>query len=113
MIQNPYTDDWKNNAYQVAMEQFQLQCNRVAEEVHPTPECNHSSAEWEKCLDAGCNINLDQITLAHQLIERHGKMAHDSIMKHMVEPEGSYFGTSSCYVNAAVRGVQAIATRIK
>jgi hypothetical protein len=112
-MQNPYTSTWEHNAYQVGMEQFQLLCHRVAEEKYPTPGCSHTADEWEKCLDRGCNINLDQITLAHQLIGRHEKMAHDSIMYFMSEPDGDYFGTSSCFVNAAVRGVQAIAARIK
>jgi hypothetical protein len=102
-MQDPYTSNWEKNAYQVGMEQFQLLCHRVAEEKYPIPECLHSADEWEACLEAGCNMSPEQVSLTHQLIVRYEKLADSSIREHMVEPEGSYFGTSSCFVNAAVR----------
>jgi len=112
-MQNPYTSTWEAKAYEIGMEQFQLLCHRVAEETIPTPECEHSADEWEACLEAGCNMSPEQVALTHKLIVRYEKLADSSIREHMVEPEGSYFGTSSCFINAAVRGVQAIASKIK
>lgn len=113
--QNPFIglDEWKSAAYKAASMEFQVLCQREAELIYPTSECDHPASEWESCLALGCDLNPARDDLYESLVERYQEQAHRSIILHMVEPVGSYFGTQSCWSNAALGGVRAMADTIK
>ena len=109
MLNNPYSDEWKTAAYDAAVDEFSLLCRREAASVFPNKTCDHPSSDWESCLEQGCEAApIEQDILYQKVYQHYSSMVHESIVNHMVEPVDSYFGTSSCWTNAAIEGVRAV-----
>jgi hypothetical protein len=90
----------------------QSKSSKEADLIHPNTKCDHSTAEWETCLEQDCGVNPERDELYGKLLEHYQEDAHAAIIEHMVEPVGSYFGTSSCWMNAALAGVRTMADTI-
>lgn len=115
-LNNPYAggnDEWMIAAFDAAAMEFDLLCRRAASRVFPIVPCNHPADEWESCLGQGCNMpSAEQECLYSKMFTHYAVMATEAITRHMVEPVDSYFGTSSCWKNAASRGIEAISRQI-
>lgn len=112
-MKNPYKNDkWLKDAFDAASDQFDLICWRLARETFPIKECSHPSDQWEFCLGHCFNAPPEQNILYKKLIKTYSDMAYKAISGNMYEPCDSYFGTYSCWQNAALRGLEGIRDKI-